>query len=148
MCNWPRTHLWCDCHFPHAPHHYPIVRYFFDFNFYLLLFNSTACDGAFLVAYSVDQLASLHVLSLLNAIFTRQIPAYTVEYAIFLSYGISLVETSNSWSDWRIYVIFGGMILLVVAGLIVQFRFTARNFHFGEKKEKKEDEYPLLVQDF
>jgi len=48
-------------------------------------------------------------------------------------------------SGWEIYLIFAGIVLVTLIGVFVQFRFTARGYHHGVK-ERREDEYPLLIQ--
>jgi hypothetical protein len=46
-------------------------------------------------------------------------------------------------------VIFGGLIVLAIAGIVVQAKFTARNHHhdpavMANRKPKGEDDIPLL----
>jgi len=92
----------------------------------------TACNGAFVVMSSIDALIpGWNVMGIIGSIFHKDIKVSEIDF-----------------KDFRFYVIFGGLLILALAGIFVQFRFTARGYKHEEAK-KKEDEYPLLngIQD-
>jgi len=95
----------------------------------------TACNGAFVIMSSIDALApNFGIFQILSGVFQRNVPTNTL-----------------NWTSYQTYVVLGGLILLAIAGVAIQFRFTARGHHHDDKgrKPKGEDEYPLLngIQD-
>jgi len=96
-----------------------------------LLIIGTSVNGAYLVGTTADQM----------------IPGFKTGASSLLSHIISNFGNKISFvGDWKPYVILGGIVLLAVIGIIVQYRFTAKG-HDAEKDDtKKEEEYPLLMQ--
>jgi hypothetical protein len=94
----------------------------------------TACNGSFVIMAAVDRLTGWNLLHVLTGVFNRTVPLVAMD-----------------WKNYQTYVIFGGLILLAVAGIVIQFRFTARGHRHDDKDRKPsgEDEYPLLhgIQD-
>jgi len=96
----------------------------------------TACNGSFVIMSSIDKLApSFGIFQILSGVFQRNntVPTNTLD-----------------WTSYQTYVVLGGLVLLAIAGIAIQFRFTARGHHHDDKDRKpKEDEYPLLngIQD-
>jgi hypothetical protein len=94
----------------------------------------TACNGSFVIIAAVDRITEWNLLHVLTGVFNRTVPLVAMD-----------------WKNYQTYVIFGGLILLAVAGIVIQFRFTARGHRHDEKDRKPsgEDEYPLLhgIQD-
>jgi hypothetical protein len=92
----------------------------------------TSWNGAFMVMSAIDRLTKWGKLHILQGIFSR-----TVAYRPF------------TWTEYQTYVIFGGLIVLAIAGIVVQAKFTARNHHhdpavMANRKPKGEDDIPLL----
>jgi len=95
----------------------------------------TAWNGSFIVMQAVDRMAKTNLLYILQAVFNRKVEIRTLDAA-----------------NWPVYVMFGGLVLLALLGILVQARFTARGHHHDpqhNRKPKGEEEYPLVhgIQD-
>jgi hypothetical protein len=92
----------------------------------------TSWNGAFLVMSAVDRLTSWNKLHIISGVFSRSVPFRVLR-----------------WTDYQTYVIFGGLIVLALAGIVIQAKFTARNHHHDpevmkNRKPRGEDDIPLL----
>jgi len=92
----------------------------------------TSWNGAFLVMSAIDRLTNWNKLHIISGIFSHAVPF-----------------RSLSWTDYQTYVIFGGLIVLALAGIVIQAKFTARNHHHDpevmkNRKPRGEDDIPLL----
>jgi len=92
----------------------------------------TSWNGAFLVMSAIDRLTKWGKLHIITGIFSRTVP-----------------YNPPTWTDYQTYVIFGGLILLGIVGIVIQARFTARNHHhdprvMANRKPTGEDDIPLL----
>lgn len=94
----------------------------------------TAWNGAFMAMYAVDKMAKTDLLHILKGVFNWKMPVKPIDP-----------------KDWPPYVIFGGLVLIAVLGIIVQSKITARgvrrNAHGNESDTRKplgEDEIPLI----
>jgi hypothetical protein len=92
----------------------------------------TACNGSYMVMASIDELAGFHRLRVMTKIFAGQ----------------TAPLQALSYQSYDVYVVFGGLILLALVGIIIQARFTARGWHHDpavlNRKPKGQDDIPLL----
>jgi len=98
---------------------------------HIIIFSS-AIDGAIMMGMGVDNLANLRLFGFLEAIVAGVIPK-------------DLVGT-NFNTDWPVWLLLFGIIVFAVAGIVVQYRITARDFDHSKEKGKGEEEFPLLIQ--
>jgi len=89
----------------------------------------TAWNGAFVVMYPVDKMIGTDLLHILKGAFTGSMSLQRIDPA-----------------TWPPYVIFGGIVLLGIAGIVVQTRLTSRGHHHDHTGRKPfgEDEIPLI----
>jgi len=94
----------------------------------ILLVIATAVSGAYMVGTTVDNLA-----------FGTSVGKILIN--IITNFGSKI----DPPSDWKPYVVLGGIVVLAIVGMIVQFLFTARG-HEEEEKKTDEEGIPLLIQ--
>jgi len=101
---------------------------------HVIIFSS-AINGAINVGIAVSYLASLKTFNTLITLFDSTAVPENKEI---------------KWNDlagWPLWLLLGGIVILAVAGVVVQYKFTSRNFdHDPAKKPKGEEEFPLLIQ--
>jgi len=98
------------------------------------LIIGTSISGAYLVGTTADQM----------------IPGFQTGASQLLGHIISSFDTKIDFGgDWKPYVILGGIVLLAIIGIVVQYVFTAKGYdHVEEEKKKNNPEYfPLLHVD-
>jgi len=96
----------------------------------ILLVVGTSISGAYLIGVTVDGLVP-----------QLQTSVQMVLISIITNFSNPIPFSSN----WKPYAILGGIALLAIIGMLVQFLFTAKG-HDAEKKKGNEEEYPLLIQ--
>jgi len=94
----------------------------------VLLIIGTSFSGSILIATTLDQL-----------FYGSEIANFIPQILRNISSGFTFTST------WQVYLILAGIVLVAIVGIVVQFRFTSRGYTHG-KEERKEDEYPLLIQ--
>jgi len=95
-----------------------------------LLIIMTAFVGAFVIGTAADALffQSAESAMLQSLITTGQLP-------------------TNVTPDWKTYMILSGVVIFAVAGIIVQFRSTAKNYHHRHGHHDNDEYRPLLIND-
>jgi len=95
-----------------------------------LLILITSCVGAFVVGTAVDAIAfnSVESQSLRAIVTTRSLPPIMT-------------------ITWGAYLILSGVVVLAVAGIVVQARGTAKHYHHRHGYHPPAETQPLLIQD-
>jgi len=97
-----------------------------------LIIISSALNGAVMIGMGSAALANRKLFTFLHMIFTSGQLKQNFD-----------LNWQSAWPDW---VILFGMVVLAVAGAVVQYRFTARNWSHDHPRGTGEEEFPLLIQ--